>query len=104
MSLTVCTSSTGLSGGEIDSVKSLLGITGASDDVLLETLYLRAMDAVESYLGYPVRLQVYSESVAGYGSRSLMLSRTPIRVILRAFDSTDTGMATAFCSTDYRIE
>jgi len=104
MALTVCTSSTGLDGCVIKTTKALLGITGASDDALLTTLAGRAVEAIEGYLGYPVRLQVYSESVAAYGSRYLMLSRTPIKVVLRAFDSTDTGTATAFCSTDYRIE
>jgi len=104
MSLTVCTSSTGTDGCFIKTAKALMGITGASDDALLGTLATRALEAVESYLGYPLRLQVYSETVPAYGTRTLMLSRTPIRVILRAFDSTDTGTATAFCSTDYRIE
>lgn len=104
MSLTVCTSSTGLDGCAIKTSKALMGITGASDDTLLLTLTTRALEAVEAYLGYPLRLQVYSESVPAYGSRYLMLSRTPVRVVLRAFDSTDTGTATAFCSTDYRIE
>lgn len=104
MSLTVCTSSTGLDGCVIKTSKALMGITGASDDALLLTLATRALEAIEAYIGYPLRLQVYSESVPAYGSRTLMLSRTPIRVMLRAFDSTDTGQATAFCSTDYRIE
>jgi len=84
--------------------KAMLGITGTSDDGLLGTLIARATTAVEGYLGYPVRLQVYSESVAGFGQRNLMLARTPIRIVLRAFDSTDTGTATAVCSSEYRIE
>lgn len=104
MSLTVCTSSTGLDSTIVDATKLLLGVTGSSDDALLLALANRSVEAIEGYLGYPLRLQVYSESVAGYGSRTLMLSRTPIRVVLRAFDSTDTGQATAFCSTEYRIE
>lgn len=101
--ITTCTASTeGLTTAA--SVKTLLGITGTSDDTLLATLVTRATAAVEAYVGYPLRLQVYSESVSGFGSRTLMLARTPIRVILRAFDSTDTGTATAFCSSEYRIE
>jgi len=104
MSLTVCTSSTGTDGCFIKTAKALMGITGASDDALIGTLATRALESVEAYLGYPLRLQVYSESVPAFGSRYLMLSRTPIRVIFRAFTGTDTGTATAFCSTDYRVE
>jgi len=104
MSLTVCTSSTGVDGCVIKTSKALMGITGASDDTLLLTLTTRALEAIETYVGHPLRLQVYSESVPAYGTRTLMLSRTPIRVILRAFDSTDTGTATAVCSSEYRIE
>lgn len=88
----------------VPSVKTLLGLTTWTDDALLTALVSRATEAVEAYVGQPLRLQVYSESVAGFGSRTLMLSRTPIRVVLRAFDSTDTGTATAFCSSEYRIE
>jgi len=104
MSLTVCTSSTGLDGCAIKTSKALMGIIGSSDDALLLTLTTRALESIEAYLGYPLRVQVYSESVPAFGTRYLMLSRTPIRVILRAFDSTDTGTATAFCSSEYRIE
>ena len=104
MSLTVCTSSTGIDGCVIKTAKALMGIAGASDDALLGTLAVRALESIEAYLGRPVRLQVYSESVAAYGSRTLMLSRTPIRVVLRAFTATDTGTAPPLSSTDYRIE
>ena len=104
MGLTVCVSSTGLGLGLVGSAKDLLGIIGSSDDDLLGRLTARAVDTVEAFLGYPIRLQVYSESVAAFGTRTLMLSRTPIRVILRAFDSTDTGTATAIASSAYRIE
>ncbi len=104
MSLTVCTSSTGFDGCLIRPIKALLGITGASDDEVLVRLGERAVDAIEGYLGYPIRLQVYSESVPAYGGRHLMLSRTPIRCVLRLFDSTSTGEATEYASSEYRIE
>lgn len=104
MSLTVCTSSTGFDGCLIKPVKALLGITGASDDELLVRLGERAVDAIEGYLGYPIRLQVYSESLPAYGGRHLMVSRTPIRTVLRLFDSTSTDTATEFASTEYRVE
>ena len=102
--LTVCTSALDTTGCFLKTAKALLGITGASEDVLIDTLATRALDAVEGYLGYPLRLQVYSETVPAYGTRTLMLSRTPIKTVLRMFDSTDTGTATAYCSTDYRVE
>ena len=48
--------------------------------------------------------QVYSERVAGYGSGSLMLSVTPIRALLRVFDSTTTCEATEYTSTEVWID
>jgi uncharacterized phiE125 gp8 family phage protein len=104
MSLTVCTSAQNTEGCGVKTAKALLGIAGASDDTLLGILAVRAVEAIESYLGYPVRLQSYSESVAGYGSRTLMLSRTPIRTVFRVLNGTDSGTATVLTASEYHVE
>ena len=64
----------------------------------------RASAWAETFIGFPLGLAVYSESVAGYGGPRLMLSRTPLVRILRFFDSTATSDATAICSSDFRVE
>lgn len=51
-----------------------------------------------------LRRQVYSETLAGYGGQRLMVSRTPLWAVQRLFDDTATCEATAYCSTDFRIE
>ena len=67
-------------------------------------LAARASAWAETYLGYPLTLQVYSETLAGYGGPEIMLSRTPLVRVLRFFDSTATCEATAICSSDFRVE
>ena len=88
------------------TLRSALGTTATSEDVLQQALVVAASRWAEGYLGYPALAQVYSESLAGYGGRSLMLARTPVRAVLRLFDSTTTCQATELLSTDgdYRVE
>ena len=64
----------------------------------------RASAWAETYLGYPLPLQVYSETLAGFGGREIMLSRAPLVRVLRFFDATATGDAAAICSSDFRVE
>ena len=70
----------------------------------ISRLASRASAWANVYLGQPLGLQVYSETVASHGRRDIMLSRTPIVRVLRFFDSTATCEATAICSSDFRIE
>ena len=67
-------------------------------------LATRASAWAETYLGYPLTLQVYSETLGGDGGHDLFLSRTPLVRVLRFFDSTATCEATAICSSDFRVE
>lgn len=57
-----------------------------------------------NYVGHPLLAQRYTETLAGYGDQSLMVSRYPVRVIHRLFDSTSTSEATEYCSTDVRVD
>lgn len=102
--LTVCSSSTSDKLTTLMTLKDELGIVDTKDDENLTDLIRRASGWAESYVGYPVLAQVYQETVAGFGSRHLMLSRTPIISVFRLYDSTDTGAATEVKSSEYRIE
>lgn len=86
-----------------------LGITTSTADGTLDGLYVtdlisRASEWAETYIGYPLVAQVYSETVRAAGGRHLMLGRTPIRYVLRVFDSSSTCEAIELTSTDYRVE
>lgn len=107
--LTVCVSASSTSGAALTTTATLrnaLGTTATSEDSFQQTLIVAASRWAETFLGYPALAQVYSESLPGYGGRSLMVSRTPVRAVLRLFDSTTTCQATELLSTDgdYRVE
>lgn len=82
----------------------ILGATATStvQDAQFSDLIRRASRWAESYLGYPATVQSYRETLAAYGRRRMVLSRTPVRSIADLFDATDTGVATL--TTDYMVE
>jgi hypothetical protein len=108
MSLSVCVSASSTDGAlaTVDDLRAVLGTTStaAADVAAQQRAIVVASRWAETYLGYPVLAQVYSESLAGFGNPRLMLSRTPIRAVLRLFDSTSTDSANAYTSCQYGIE
>lgn len=104
--LNVCVSATSTDGAISTSadLRLLLNTTSTANDAYQQSLVVRASQWVEGFLGYPILAQTYTETVSGFGVRNLMLSRTPIRVILGVFDSTSTDTATEYCSTNFRVE
>ena len=104
--ITVCTSSPDTQLAPLSDLVTLLGATASSSG--MDSALTRASAWVERYLtndpGVPIRREVVAETVRGTGSPRLMLTRTPILGIQRLFDATDTGDATEYCSTDFRIE
>ena len=108
--LQVCVSATDdvfVSTGDILTL--LYGTTATAalsseEPAAISRLARRASAWAETYLGYPLGLQVYSETLGGDGSNALMLSRTPLVRVLRFFDATDTCDATEICSSDFRVE
>lgn len=112
MALFVCTSATSTDGELLStgaSLRSVLGATSTTNADLFAyqtDLVKRASRWLEGPrgLGYPCQVQTYLETVPAFGGQTLLLSRTPIRTILRFFDSTASCDATELCSTDYRIE
>lgn len=89
MTLRVCTSSTETALMSLADYKAAAGITTTADDAIITSALSRATSLIEGYLGYPLRRQVYNESVGGFGSLELQVSRTPINAIEAIYYSTD---------------
>lgn len=113
--LLVCSSSTESQYTTTAFLKeALFGATATStaEDGYLDRLITRASRWAERYIGQPapdnkgdsLSPQVYLEAVPAFEGRNLVLSRTPVRAIQRLFDSTATSGATAYNSSQYRIE
>ena len=81
--LTVCSSSTFDSLVSLTSLKTLLGTTTTDDDDLMTDILKRMTNAVEDYIGYPLRRQTYYEKIASYGSMVLQVKNTPVQSISR---------------------
>jgi hypothetical protein len=104
-SVTVCVSASSTQGlSTVDTFRGWLGSTATCDDVVQQYTILRASRWAESVIGYPTPVQIYSETVPGFGGRELLLSRTPILRVLRVFDSTTTCEANVYTSSQYRVE
>lgn len=84
----------------------ILGATATStlQDVRLSALIRQASRWAETFVGYPLTVQSYRESVAGFGRRNLMLARVPIVAVSAVYDATDTGTATLLNTSEYRVE
>lgn len=81
----------------VDVVKSELGISDTSQDTLLAKLIDQASDAIVSFCGRPFAREDYRETVPGYGTNRLLLSRTPIVQI-------SSVVADSEIITDYLLE
>jgi hypothetical protein len=73
-----------------------MGTTSTADDTEQQNVLNRALSIVEGYLGYPLRRTVYSETVAGYGSNELQLSRLPVLAVESVYYSTDLIESTSY--------
>lgn len=106
MSLSVCVSASSTDGALATTadLRVVLGATSTADDANQQRAIVVASRWAETYVGYPMLAQVYSESLAGFGGLRLMLARTPIRAVLRMFDSTSTESANSYTSSQYGIE
>lgn len=87
--LRVCTSSTESSLLSLDSYKAAAKVATTSDDSVMQSSLDRATSLVESYVGYPLRRQVYYETVPAFGSNELLLSRVPVRSIESIYYGSD---------------
>ena len=79
--LRVCTSSTESALMSLDAYKATVGTTTTADDTSIQFALDRATALIEGYIGYPLKRQVYHETVAGYGSNQMTVSRTPLKSV-----------------------
>lgn len=84
-----CTSSTEESLLSLASYKAAIGTTSTANDTALEAALRRATELVEGYVGYPLRRQVYYETVPGFGNNELVVSRIPVQSIESIYAGTD---------------
>src|SRR5437660_1768210 len=78
--------------------------TSTAQDGQLSNLIRQASRFAETYVGYPMSVQTYRETVPAFGRRNLMLSRTPVVAVLAVYDATDTGTATQVNTSEFRVE
>ena len=102
--LTVCTSSLEVDLTDLASAQEVVGAP-SSDEPYVARLITRASRWAETYVGQPLLAQTYLESVAGGGTKRLLLSRTPVRSVAKIIQgSSSTGDGTVLDSTAYRVE
>lgn len=94
--LRTCTTSTETALLSLSSYKASAQIVTTSDDAIIQTALDRATALVEGYLGYPLRRQVYEETVPSGGSNQLQVSRTPIHSIESIMYGTDVIESTSY--------
>jgi hypothetical protein len=79
--LRTCTTSTDLSLLSLEAYKIAVGTTSTGDDDKITAALRQATSLVEGYVGYPLRRQVYEETVGGYGGNELLVGRSPLLAI-----------------------
>lgn len=87
--LRVCTSSTESALMSLTVYKATLGTTSTAEDVQMQYALDRATALIEGYIGYPLKRQVYHETVQGYGSYELAVSRTPLLAVESILHTTE---------------
>jgi hypothetical protein len=103
--LNICVGSTDRDLTTTSALKGILGTTATSDDSKLSLAIRAASRWAATYIGVDdLSVQSYQETAAGYSTRTLQLSRSPIRAVPRVFDSTDTGSASQLLTSEYRVE
>lgn len=88
------------------ALKGELGIASSatSADDRLGAILDRASAWAQTYVGYPLVVRAYRETVPGFGRRNLMLARTPVRAVRALYFGTDTGTAQQIPSTEFDVD
>lgn len=82
-----------------------MGITATSDDAKIDSIITRVSAWVEAHLDRgSLSVQSYRETAAGYGTRKLQLERYPIRAVTALWGATDTGEATTYLSSEFKVD
>lgn len=106
MALTIVTPATNKRLCRLPDVKAELGLTDATQDVLLDRYIDEASDIIQKCIRKVLAKQTYDETVAGYGSNILMLSNTPIvsvtSILINGSPVTDYSVEDAYAGLLYR--
>lgn len=86
------------------AVKLALGTTSTANDAEISSAILSASRWAQTYVGYPLVARRYREQIAGYGTRSLLLARTPIRSVVALWDRETTDGASPVATSEMQIE
>lgn len=87
-----------------EDVKEILELTDSVHDEFLTRAIGRVSRRISTYLQRPLALAKYQAVLPAYGGVNLQLPVYPVRDVLRVFDGTDTGTATALSATEYRLD
>lgn len=90
--------------GRVRNILLGAGATSTDQDAAISVAIRAASVWAESYVGFPLTRASYTETVASFGGRSIMVSRIPVVGVRRVYDSSDTGNATLLEETDFRVE
>lgn len=74
----------------LTAYKAAVGTTTTADDDTMQSALNRATALIEGYVGYPLRRSVYQETLSGYGSLELQVSRTPLFAVESIMQGTET--------------
>ena len=103
--LTLISSSTDEQFATTAAVKNLLGLTTTSDDPLINSLITRSSRWAETYINRgPLGAASWRETLAGFGGRRMMLSRRPVYAVPSLWGATDTGTATTYLSSEFKVD
>lgn len=88
------------------ALKLRLGLDASSTgyDAVLSATIRAASRWAETYVGYPLTLGTYRETLPGYGRRTLRLARTPIRAVTALYAATSTDEGPQIFTSEFRVE
>lgn len=105
--LSVCSSSTDEDLTTTGALRALVfgaTTTSTAQDAQLALHIRRASRWAATYVGQPLTVQSYQETLSGFGGRKLRLERTPLRAVARLLDGTDSCGSTLILSSDFRVD
>lgn len=102
--LTVTLQSTEQAASDTASLRALTGTTSTGDDARQLAALKAATRWAEGYLGYPLFVASYRETLPSYSSRRLMLSRTPVRAVVQVLDDPSTDDGAEVLSSEFSVD
>lgn len=102
--LTTVLASTESMASDTDALRRLIGTTSTGDDVRQTASLKAATRWAESYIGYPLFVASYRETLPSFSTRRLMLARTPVRAVEQLLDSNSTDEGSEILTSEFSID